>query len=296
MDKNKVTKEVRDRIEQYGSEMDRLSIGKEYDKLKTLLDEMMQFKKTDEGISEDARFNYYLGTGYGTYSDYIVKSGKKHTDSNLIDLRRWSMFYLRKAIALHDSTIHTDSRAQLRILTNYANGLDTAGRCIEALRIYRKVLAINGLFSIAQGNYGKALQFLANMVNDGGHCNELHRYAYQAIKKALVIQDFDMHEQATAVFRNMINKYEALPIHDILTKSIISITHNEKCEQIALVAIEIEKQIKELSEQELRDETIVKVILQHCFDDKEDISAMAKGNSLDKLVEKVMELIREVYL
>lgn len=70
----------------------------------------------------------------------------------------------------------------------------------------------------------------------------------------------------------------------------------EKCEQIALVAIEIEKHIKELSEQELRDETIVKVILQHCFDDMEDISAMAKGNSLDKLVEKVMELIREVYL
>ena len=70
----------------------------------------------------------------------------------------------------------------------------------------------------------------------------------------------------------------------------------EKCEQIALVAIEIEKHIKELSEQELRDETIVKVILQHCFDDKEDISAMAKGNNLDKLVEKVMELIREVYL
>ena len=70
----------------------------------------------------------------------------------------------------------------------------------------------------------------------------------------------------------------------------------EKCEQIALVAIEIEKHIKKLSEQELRDETIVKVILQHCFDDKEDISVMAKGNSLDKLVEKVMELIREVYL
>lgn len=70
----------------------------------------------------------------------------------------------------------------------------------------------------------------------------------------------------------------------------------EKCEQIALVSIEIEKHIKELSEQELRDETIVKVIVQHCFDDKEDISAMAKGSSLDKLVEKVMELIREVYL
>lgn len=70
----------------------------------------------------------------------------------------------------------------------------------------------------------------------------------------------------------------------------------EKCEQIATVAIKIEKNIKELSEQELRDETIVKVILQHCFDGKEEVSAMAKGSSLDKLVEKVMELIREVYL
>lgn len=40
----------------------------------------------------------------------------------------------------------------------------------------------------------------------------------------------------------------------------------------------------------------MKVILQDCFNDKEDISAMAKGYSLDKLVEKIMELIREVYL
>ena len=70
----------------------------------------------------------------------------------------------------------------------------------------------------------------------------------------------------------------------------------EKCEQIADVAIEIEKHIKELSEQELLDEAVVKVILRQCFDGKEDISSMATGNSLDKLVEKVMELIREVYL
>ena len=57
-----------------------------------------------------------------------------------------------------------------------------------------------------------------------------------------------------------------------------------------MAAIEIEKYIKELSEQELRDETIVKVILQYCFDDKKDMSAMAKGNSLDKI-----PLISKVY-
>jgi len=70
----------------------------------------------------------------------------------------------------------------------------------------------------------------------------------------------------------------------------------ERCEQIAAVAVEIDRHIKELSEQELRNETIVKDILQQCFDGKEDISAMAKGNSFDKLIRKVMELIREVYL
>lgn len=70
----------------------------------------------------------------------------------------------------------------------------------------------------------------------------------------------------------------------------------EKCEQIALVALEIEKQIKRLSEQELRDETIMKVIIPHCFEGKEELSVMAKGNNLDKLVEKIMDLVKEVYL
>ena len=70
----------------------------------------------------------------------------------------------------------------------------------------------------------------------------------------------------------------------------------EKCEQIADAAIEIEKHIKELSEQELMDEAVVKVILLQCFDAKEAISSMANESSLDKLVEKVIELIREVYL
>ena len=40
----------------------------------------------------------------------------------------------------------------------------------------------------------------------------------------------------------------------------------------------------------------MKVILLQCFDAKEAISSMANESSLDKLVEKVIELIREVYL
>jgi hypothetical protein len=70
----------------------------------------------------------------------------------------------------------------------------------------------------------------------------------------------------------------------------------EKCEQIASVSIEIENNIKELSELDLMDETILKNILKKCFDGKNEISAMISGNSLDRLLEMLMELIREVYL
>jgi len=215
-----MTEEIRNKIEQYGAEVDRLSFGREYDNLKLLIDEMEQFKNTDKEIKDDAAFNYYLGTAYGTYSDYLVRSGKNHTDSDVIELRRTSMFYFRKGIDAYDPSVHTDPRAQLRILTNYANGLDTAGRVIEALNIYRRVISLNDLFSIARGNYGRALQFLANMVNDSGHYKELHCYAYQAVKIALSIDDPDMHEQAVAAFQRIVDRYEASPSKDILSEPI----------------------------------------------------------------------------
>ena len=217
-----MTEEDKIRIEQYGAKVDGLAIGKKYDELKLLLEEMEQFRNSNEEVKNDAGFNYYIGTGLGTYSDYLVQSGKKHTDTDVIELRRTSMFYLRKGLALYNPAVHTDPRAQLRILTNYANALDTVGRVLEALRIYRRVIDICDRFSIARGNYGRALQFFANMVNDGGHYKELHCYAYQAIKEALSIEDPDMHEQAAECFKEIVNQYEALPDKDTLAEPIIN--------------------------------------------------------------------------
>lgn len=70
----------------------------------------------------------------------------------------------------------------------------------------------------------------------------------------------------------------------------------QRCSQIADAALDIEKILKELPERELQDETSIKVILKQCFEEKNEISAMAGGNSLNRLTEKVVELIREVYL
>lgn len=69
-----------------------------------------------------------------------------------------------------------------------------------------------------------------------------------------------------------------------------------KCDQIADVALKIESMIKELSEQELRDEDVVRVILKNCFEGLDDINSMVEGYSLDMLTEKIMELIGEAYL
>ena len=69
-----------------------------------------------------------------------------------------------------------------------------------------------------------------------------------------------------------------------------------RCNQIADASIEIEKKIKELSEKEFQDEKVIIDILRKCFEDKEDIASMVEGENLEMLVEKVMELVREVYL
>lgn len=71
---------------------------------------------------------------------------------------------------------------------------------------------------------------------------------------------------------------------------------DNRCSQIADVAINIEQQIKLLNETELQDPQILRVILRKCFEGKTEISVMAQGNSLDKLCERVMELVRDVYL
>lgn len=69
-----------------------------------------------------------------------------------------------------------------------------------------------------------------------------------------------------------------------------------RCSQIADASIEIEEIIKDLSEAELRDEKVLKVVLKKCIESKSDIKPMADRKSLDMLTDKIMELVKDVYL
>ena len=213
--------ELQIKINEYGKTIDKYAMSRDYKALSSLLEEMTSFAEMNPEAKGDAGFNYYIGTGYSTYSDYLVRSGTDQNDDQIISLRSTAMFYLRKGYELYDPAIHLDSRAKLRVLTNYANALDTVGRVIEALRIYREILEINNQFSIAMGNYGRALSFLANMVNDSGHYNDLHCYAYQAINKSLEIPDFDMHEQAVGAFQKIVDEYRGLPGVKIASEPVV---------------------------------------------------------------------------
>lgn len=212
--------EVHNRIRKYGEKIDKLLDLHDYNSLYECLGEIKIFAEQNEEAGCDATIFYILGTGYAEYSNYIVRSGQKHTDTEVINLRRWSMYYYRKSISLLENSDYSNCDLELRLLTNYANVLDASGRVIEALKIYRRVLQLDGSFSMGIGNYGRAIQFLANMVNDEGHYNDLHCYAYQTLKKALNIKSKEMHEQAEAVFSRVVDEYEDISNKNILNEPV----------------------------------------------------------------------------
>ena len=71
------------------------------------------------------------------------------------------------------------------------------------------------------GNYGRTLNFYANIVNDDNHCKELHCYAYQSIKRSLIIHDPNMHEDAVNYFSELIAKYDSLSTKEYLSYPIV---------------------------------------------------------------------------
>lgn len=71
---------------------------------------------------------------------------------------------------------------------------------------------------------------------------------------------------------------------------------SQKCEQIAEVAIDLEQCIKKLSDQDLENEANIKGVLRQCFYSRDELSQMVCGNSLDMLTERIMELVKTVYL
>ena len=203
--------------EKHAVQIDELTIANDYDGLKVYLEQFADITFPDDE-PESSYMLYYLGTGYGTLATYYQKDDSTSKDAT--EYRKRSFSYLRKAIDLFE-THGNNLILLLRAYTNYANELDSCGRVIEAIRIYRKALALAPKFSMARGNYGRSLQFYANKVNDSGHYKELHHFAYQAMIKALENPDDSLYKEAQLYFHKKIKEYEAIQDKSILSKPII---------------------------------------------------------------------------
>ena len=216
--------DIQKQIQEYGTKIDNLAKYQHDDQLLDLLEEAKRF--SSESASKDPALPYFIGTGYSILAyhkraescDLPEGADKKALLSNVDEYNRLTMYFFRMALSLLPST---DLHLHSRILTNYANTLDSCGRVIEALKTYREAIAINSKFGMAVANYGLALQFLANIVNDPGHKHELHCNAYQIMKKGLVLRDGDFHDDAIIAFEKHIKEYELLPIIREISKPII---------------------------------------------------------------------------
>ena len=205
--------------EAHGKEIDRLLDEERYDELTTYITTVESYGLT-HNTSEYAIIFYYIGTGYSELANHARKDDLDNADVLVVNYRRKALHNFRKAISLIELTEETKSLFHL-IYTNYANNLDACGRVIEALRIYRKAICLSENFGMAVGNYGRALNFYANMVNDSGHHKELHCYAYQAIKKAISSNDPNMHMAAKRFFEEMIGTYESTTESNLLATHIV---------------------------------------------------------------------------
>lgn len=220
MEKKEISKECK----KYGIEVDQYVIAKDYEGLEDYLAKLKIISESHNS-PEYAPIFYYLGTGKGELSDYYQKNRETLTNNKSVELRKESLFYMRKAIELLKEC-YANETYLLLAYTNYANELDSCGRVIEALGIYRKAINLNPRFGMALGNYGRALKYYATIANDIGHSNELHYYAYQAMKSAIEIRDPNMHDEALRFFQSEIYEYEKQCDKRILQEQIVHDEYN----------------------------------------------------------------------
>lgn len=90
------------------------------------------------------------------------------------------------------------------------------------------------------------------------------------------------------------NPYKTEDSGDMVAEDIGDAYH--LCNQFADASIEIERSIKKLSDSELRDENVLKYILEKCIKSKVALKSIANGRFLDMLTNRIMDFIRDLYL
>lgn len=239
-----------------GKRMDKIIDSHDYDSMQKYASEL-EGKAKNDSTCACTEVYYYIGTAYSVLADYYrrqsisEKENAKRDNTERSDAapiaknnsngcigknvtkfekeiealkhkeksyRRLSFSFLRKAMDSFDENTRKELRSS--VFTNYANELDICGRTIEALRIYRKAIELYPCFAMLRGNYGRALNYYAGLVNDEGHYRELHFHAYQSLRLALESRDPNMTDRARSYFGSLIENYESLNSREYLSQEL----------------------------------------------------------------------------
>lgn len=216
------TIDVQKKIVEFGQKIDKFAVDHDYVSLSTLLDEMEEFLHSNEFAATDAGLFYFLGTGFNIVADHIRsitsdENGRSDSfNDDVVKKKRIALYYFRQSLKFFEDYRRERIRRYAdqailyqRLLTNYANALDTIGRPIAALYYYRESLLSDPDFSMTVGNYGRSLSFLADLVNDSKESDDLHIHAYQAMKRAVTYPDREMTKEAFKAFSDSVKWYES---------------------------------------------------------------------------------------
>ena len=198
----------------FALKMDRLIITKDYSALKLYLKETKTFAESHH-LPEYAQIFYSIGNGYS-----LLENLKDLSEKDRLEYEKQTIYYLREAMYLMEQR-KDNSVLMASIYTNYANELFDRYRVIEALRFYRRAISLEPNFGMALGNYGRALSFYANLVNNENEYDALHCYAYQSFKKALEVNDSNVYEGARKAFERRIEEYQQFQSEEYLLASIV---------------------------------------------------------------------------
>lgn len=190
--------------DRFALEIDGFLAKKDFDGITSYLPGLKAFAN-EHDTPEYAPIFYYLGTMCGELANQLHREGKNYLDRDIVEYRKSAMLYFRKALEYIPDP--SETFLVLPLLTNYANDVDSCGRILEALRLFREAIKIQPQFAMALGNYGRTLSSLANMVNDGGHYKKLHCYAFQAMSRAMHLKDPNFHDDARKYFERSLAEY-----------------------------------------------------------------------------------------
>lgn len=173
-------------LDNFARIIDKASSEGDLEVINQSLTEIRCLLESDLSDHEIASFHFYLAN---CYSMKRSVEGNVNSFSWEDECLEKEIYHLRCSLLKCEKFSSEEDRSDLRfrVETNLANGLNSAGRFVEAIELLDKVIQKFPKYAMAIGNRGHCLSWYARYLYDRGHQTLFFNESYHQIKKALDI-------------------------------------------------------------------------------------------------------------